>query len=103
MECGWKYSFNSSRKQGRSYEVNVRAVLAFREIGKGHNATTTFNKMMNIPAPPTRRNFTKIQNEKVLPVVKKLANDSMVNHAYKIRDGSGNDDKEHRIHLKVSR
>ena len=23
MECGWKYSFNSSRKQGRSYEGRV--------------------------------------------------------------------------------
>jgi hypothetical protein len=94
MECGWKYSFNSSRKQGRSYEANVRAVLAFREIGKGHSAMTTFNKMMNMPAPPTRRNFTKIQNEKVLPVVKKLANDSMVNNAYTIRDESANDDSE---------
>jgi hypothetical protein len=49
--------------------VNVRAVLAFREIGKGHNAMTTFNKVMNMPAPPTKRNFTKIQNEKVLPAV----------------------------------
>jgi hypothetical protein len=46
MECDWKYSFNTSKKQGRSYEVNVRTVLAFREIGKGHNATTTFNEVM---------------------------------------------------------
>ena len=94
MECGWKYSLNSSKKQGRSNEVNVRTVLAFREIGKGHNAMTTFNKVMNMPAPPTRRIFTKIQNEKLLPVVKDLANDSLVNNAYKIRDESGNDNGE---------
>ena len=33
--CEWKYCFNTSKKQGQSYEINVRAVLAFREIGKG--------------------------------------------------------------------
>ena len=43
---------------------------------------------------PTRQNFTKIQNEKVLPVVKKLANDSVVSNAYKTRDMSGNYDTE---------
>ena len=33
-ECDWKYYFNSSKKQRRqSFEINVRAVLAFREIG----------------------------------------------------------------------
>ena len=32
-ECEWKYSFNTSKKQGCSHEVNARAVLAFREIG----------------------------------------------------------------------
>jgi hypothetical protein len=94
MDCEWKYSFNTSKKQGRSYEVNVRSVLAFREIGKGHTGMTIFNKIMNMPSPPTRRVFTKIQNEKVLPVVKRLATDSMLNNAYKIRDESANDDRE---------
>ena len=69
--------------------MDVRAVLAFREIGM-----TTCNKVMNMRAPPTRRIFTKIQNEKVLPVVKELANDSTVDNAYKIRDESGNEDRE---------
>lgn len=55
---------------------------------------TTFNKVMHMPVLPNRQNFTKIQDEKVLPVVKKLANESMVNNAYKIRDESGNDDRE---------
>ena len=62
IECDWKYSFNILKKQGRFYEVNLRTVLAFRETGKGHNAMTTFNKVMNMPHPQTRRVFTKIQN-----------------------------------------
>ena len=63
-ECEWKYCFHTSKKQGPSYEVNVRAVLAFREIGRGHNAMVTFTKLMNMPSPPTRPNFTKNQNKK---------------------------------------
>lgn len=32
------------------HEVNVGAVLAYREIGRGHSAMTTFSKVMNMPA-----------------------------------------------------
>ena len=54
-----------------------------------------------MPAPLTRRNFTKIQNKKVLPVVKKLANDSMVSNAFKIRE-SRNDDRECGVSIDVT-
>lgn len=47
-----------------------------------------------MPTPPARSSFTKIQNEKVLPVVKQLATDSMVNNALKVRDENANDDGE---------
>ena len=90
-ECDWKYCFNTSKKQGHSHEINVRAVLAFREIGRGHNAMTTFSKIMNMPAPPKRSNFTKIQNKKILPVVKQLATDSMVGNAMDVREQNAND------------
>jgi hypothetical protein len=91
MECDWKHCFNTSKKQGHSHEINLRAVLAFREIGRGHNAMKTFTKVMNMPAPPTLRIFTKIQNEKLLPVVKQLASDSMVNNAMEVREQNAND------------
>ena len=58
-EYDWKYCFNTSKKQGHSHGVNVRAVLAFREIGRGDTAMKTFSKVMNMPTPPTRKNFTK--------------------------------------------
>ena len=64
VACDWKYCFNTSKKKGQSYKVNGRAVLAFREIGKGHSAMTTFSKILNMPAPPRRANLTKIQNKK---------------------------------------
>ena len=88
MECEWEHCFNTSKEQGRSHEVNVRAVLAFREIGRGHSAMTTFSKVMNMSAPPARRIVTKIQNERLLPTVKLLANDSMVNNAFKVKENA---------------
>ena len=93
MECEWKHCFNTSKKQGRSHEVNVRAVLAFREIGRGHSAMTTFSKVMNMPAPPARRIVTKIQNERLLPTVKQLANDSMVDSAFKVKENANEEER----------
>jgi hypothetical protein len=99
LECEWKYCFNTSKKQGHSFEINVRAVLAFREIGRGHTAMTTFTKILNIPSPPTCRNFTKTQNKKLLPIVKQLANDSMNTSAMEVNERSGSDEGECGISL----
>ena len=49
-------SQDTLKKQGQSYEINVQAVLAFREIGKGHSTMTTFCKVLNMPVPPRRDN-----------------------------------------------
>ena len=54
---------------------------------------------MNMPAPPTRRNFTNIQNTKLLPVVKQLANDSMLSNSMKVREQLENDDGQCGISL----
>jgi hypothetical protein len=60
---------------------------------------TTFTKVMNMPPPPTRRNFTKIQNNKLLPTVKQLANDSMNNNAMEVKDMCSSDEGECGISL----
>ena len=52
-KCEWKYCFSTSMKKGQSFEVNARAAMAFRDMGKGHKAMTTFTKVMNIPPLPT--------------------------------------------------
>ena len=53
--CFWeKFFFTSEecfyeKKRGRNYyEVNVRAVTAFREIGRGHQAILNFSRCMNM-------------------------------------------------------
>ena len=42
----------------------------------GHSAMTTFSEVINMPALAARRIVIKIQNERLLPTVKRLANDS---------------------------
>ena len=90
-ECDWKHCFHTSKKEEPSYTVNTRAVLAFREIGRGHSAMITFAKLTNMQPSPTSRYFMIIQNNKLLPAVKQLANDSMVTNATNIKEVCGND------------
>ena len=63
----------------------------------------TFAKVTNMPPPPTQtptsRNFTKIQNKKLLPVVKQLATDSMVNNAMAVKEACNNEAGERGIFL----
>ena len=52
--CDWQGSFCTSKTlkstKGRPpFEVNVRTVLAFREIGKGHTAIKKYCGFMNMP------------------------------------------------------
>ena len=61
--CGWKYetftsntctppvdiNISAKQKQGRKpFEVNVRTVLSFREIGRGHEHIKMFSRIMNM-------------------------------------------------------
>ena len=55
-KCDWSTSFLTSEEtrlkqgsRGRQFsEVNIRAVVAFREIGRGHEGMNTFARLMNI-------------------------------------------------------
>ena len=94
-----EYCFSTSKKQRQSYEVNVQAVLAFREVGKGHCVMTTSSKVLNMPVAPRCSNFTKIPNKRLLPVVKQCANDGMVNHVMHVKGIIENDAGECGISL----
>ena len=58
--CGWKYSFYTSRQQGKSFEVNRRLVYGMRTLGKGHTGAQKFCTLMNMPPPPAAKNYSKI-------------------------------------------
>ena len=58
-DCGLKQKYRSSKEFSRdpnslgrnSFDLNKRALIAFRENGQGYAAMTTFCRCMNIPPP----------------------------------------------------
>ena len=59
--CGWKYHFWSSKKQGQSFEVNKRLVYSMRTLEKGHTGSRKFCALMNMPSPPVRKHTKGLQ------------------------------------------
>lgn len=49
--CSFKEYFYTSKKIGRAFEVNRRAVLGARNVGIGKTGLDKFAALMNIPAP----------------------------------------------------
>ena len=54
-----KIEKNDSPGQNR-HTVNTLATIAFREIGKGHEAMKMFNSCMNMPPPMAKKAFASI-------------------------------------------
>ena len=68
----------------RKFEVNVRAILAFREIGRGHAAMETASRCLNMHSL-SEIPFQSIQKE-LHAAYKEAANDSMQNAVREIKD-----------------
>lgn len=81
--CMWSKSFSTSpeikkekQSKGRNmYEVNVRSVIAFREIGCGYASMNTFSSLMNVKCL-SETPFQHI-NKKVMVSYKNVAMNSM--------------------------
>jgi hypothetical protein len=69
-DCGWSYSTYLSTKlttdERSRYDVNVRSIIAFREIGRGLGHIETFNRVMNMPPPYTHSTYDEMVND-ILP------------------------------------
>ena len=68
--CAWSTDFQTSTKVKRegtpgpsSYDINLRSVFAFREIGKGFKAMEKFTAFMNMPLGLTKSSYHKIVRE----------------------------------------
>ena len=104
INCDWKTSFctsnevkpiytnsNSTSDQvttsvGRNpYDINLRSVIATREVGRGHTALQTFCGFMNIPPPMTEKTFLETQS-KVGSVYINVAESDMKSAAEEIKE-----------------
>lgn len=45
------------------FDINYRAIIAFREIGKGYNAISKFCGVMNFPSAMVRTTYKSISHE----------------------------------------
>ena len=60
-KCQWMKKVSTSNFADKTtvasgkvpYDINIRTILTFREIGKGHTAIETFCGLMNMPPPMT--------------------------------------------------
>ena len=90
--CSWKHEIQTSqpvnnavKSPGRQMQiVNLLSVIAFREIGRGHEALKTFSACMDMPAPITIKAFNAI-NRVIHQVYGKVAFESMQRAANEIK------------------
>ena len=72
--------FSSKRidcKNAKSrFDVNVRSVICFRELGLGHTAMENFSRHMNMPLPLTKMSYEKIVDS-IAPHYAQAAEESM--------------------------
>lgn len=83
--CGWKYSFYTSKQQGKSFEVNRRLVYGMRTLGKGRTGAQKFCTLMNMPPPPAAKNYSKISGV-ITSCLRSIAKESMSNAAEEVRN-----------------
>ena len=85
-DCTWRHGFYSSpefvfpgkdARGKKPFEVNVRSVIAFREIDKGNEAIRTFTTMMNMPPPLSHQSYNDI-NLNLHYIYEKAAKESML-------------------------
>ena len=50
-DCGWVYTFYTSKTVQHSFDINRRFVYAMRSIGQGHASMKRFCSYMNMPPP----------------------------------------------------
>jgi len=93
MDCGWSHRFGSSpeislpvkdSRGAKTQEVNLRTMMAFREIGKGHEDMKTFTAFMNMPPPMHHKTYNEL-NSVLLDAYEKTATKSMENAAVETR------------------
>ena len=63
--CEWastmptSHNVNTRQRGVKPYEINMRAMIAFREIGRDYKSIQEFCKLMNMPPPMDRKVYRK--------------------------------------------
>ena len=63
--CEWastmptSHNVSTHQRGVKPYEINMRAMITFREIGRGYKSIQEFCKLMNMPPPMDRKVYRK--------------------------------------------
>ena len=80
-----EFKYDQEETRGKKpLEVNVRSLVAFREIGRGYEAMNTFTTLLNMPQPMAKTTYNDI-NVKLHPYYVKTAEESMKAAAEEVR------------------
>ena len=103
--CSWHHSLFTSDhccKQGRGRhfcDINVRATIAFREIGKDATAITNFARIINMDGLAI--NSVNNINDKLYHAYDKVEEESMVNAALEIKESAELQDNKYMCRVSV--
>ena len=88
--CGWVYTFYTSKKVQRSFDVNKRLVYAMRSMGQGHASMKRFCGFMNMP-PPLHYKAYNASNAALTKAAKTVATKAMEDAAAELHHGDDSD------------
>ena len=89
-DCSWSYSFYTSKKVSKAsagknpFCVNMRAIIALRENGKGYAGLESVCGYMNLVPPMNVNSFNKSMSD-IISSYKQCAEDSMNSAAENVR------------------
>lgn len=72
MNCGFSKNFQTSKRQNRFYEVNIRSVLAAQPVGRA--GLETFCGIINLPKPVGKNSYNRIQ-DKIADIANELSDE----------------------------
>ena len=91
ISCRWEKSFYTSETVKNSgwgatpFDINLRAIMAFREIGKCHAAMNTLCGHMNMPPPMAEITFNETVKSRLHPKYIDVVNRNMKDAAEEVR------------------
>ena len=88
-DCGWVYTFYTSKKVQHSFDINKRFVYAMRSIGQGHASMKRFCSYMNMP-PPLHYKAYNANNAALSKAAKSVAMKTMEDAANELHQDNCN-------------
>ena len=92
ISCRWDKTFFTSKevkKDGRGskpFGVNLRSIIAFRDMGKGHAGLETFCGYMNMPPPMAEMTYNNTTTCTLYNVYKEVASSDMQDAGRSLRE-----------------